>query len=478
MESEDAMHKSAFMYSQERQIGLKASVGDQYKITMSLWERLTSGRKKRLKFQGKSVDNDAIFGMSYSPHGDALIAACERKSFIAVDPLTEKVITVKDDAHTDCCNNVSFLDDRMFTTCSDDTTIAIWDLRNMSHEVHRLCGHSGWVKNVEIHRESQKIISSGFDENIIAWNLDKTDKNGQVKHRRLLSVQGLLRMRLSLDGASMYISSTDLSAVIAIHNLEPSHLAKDVGFTRKVSDPLDGDGITTIKRKSIYPAEFWRFLPYTGRNHVELYPAEQNVTDDAHSDDDSFPVMCGHSIDVHPRNSALLLHQIGTDEKRTVVHNIKSRFIYSGEDLDDWTPDSDILLRGAETHILPQDYSFHGEYIEEVAFSHCGKLFSSPCGYGVFIAAFDEHFNDYETHMASCLENSLTCKNENPNLEDSPPRTRSKYRQLTPIPAEPHIVKATFGHASPVLCTCFSPTQVQLATGCEGGYILFHNPVL
>ena len=52
-------------------------------------------------------------------------------------------------AHSDCINFVRFLDTRVFATCSDDTQVALWDVRNLKSRMRTLEGHSNWVKNIE-----------------------------------------------------------------------------------------------------------------------------------------------------------------------------------------------------------------------------------------------------------------------------------------------------------------------------------------
>ena len=61
----------------------------------------------------------------------------------------------------------------MFATCSDDTTVCLWDLRNMSRSVCILRGHTNWVKNVEYVSHSGLLVTSGFDGNINLWDINR-----------------------------------------------------------------------------------------------------------------------------------------------------------------------------------------------------------------------------------------------------------------------------------------------------------------
>lgn len=66
-----------------------------------------------------------------------------------------------------------FLDDRLFATCSDDTTVALWDTRYLKHNVRTFHGHSNWVKNIEYDSKQGILVTSGFDGCIYTWNINK-----------------------------------------------------------------------------------------------------------------------------------------------------------------------------------------------------------------------------------------------------------------------------------------------------------------
>ena len=70
-------------------------------------------------------------------------------------------------------NIFRFLDDRLFATCSDDTTVALWDARNTRHKVAVLRGHSNWVKNIEYSSKEGLLVTSGFDGAIYSWDINR-----------------------------------------------------------------------------------------------------------------------------------------------------------------------------------------------------------------------------------------------------------------------------------------------------------------
>lgn len=66
-----------------------------------------------------------------------------------------------------------FLDCRMLATCSDDTTIALWDVRNLKDSIKVLKGHCNWVKSIEYSVKDNLLVSSGFDGQIYTWNINR-----------------------------------------------------------------------------------------------------------------------------------------------------------------------------------------------------------------------------------------------------------------------------------------------------------------
>lgn len=421
----------------------------------SLWGQLYCKRKERLKGSDLMKNCKGIFGLQYSPNGDILVAACQNNSFIISDPISEKVLNMKH-AHTDCCNTVTFLDERIFATCSDDCSIAIWDLRNMQSEVHRLIGHTSWVKNIEYHKPSGKLVSSGFDSKILAWNINEANEEGDIPPNEILDVEGLCRMKISPGGESMYLSTIHMPDIIAIHNINLMSMSEDVGTVKRV--PVVGYELEYYAGETMLTNE-QRMSHCTAQNHIELYKNTRAV------DENFEQPPCSYSIDVHPRNSAILLHQLGSDVIRTVIQNTKSFYDFAYEYECDEHAEY-FFLRGCETHSLEFENGYDLEFIEEASFSPCGKFIAIPFRYGVFLSAFDKNCSEYEVNM-SCKLQSLISK---PEVFDG--------NGFIPERSLIHTLRTSFGHSMPVLCTAFSPKHIQLATGCQGGKIAFHNPYL
>ena len=111
-----------------------------------------------------------IFNLEFNSDGKILAAACEKKNILIFDPLRREVVHSIDSAHTDCVNCIRwvmlscsplvviatfyvsivlksknnylvlhsfcrFLDTRTFASCSDDTSVVLWDVRNLKYRV-------------------------------------------------------------------------------------------------------------------------------------------------------------------------------------------------------------------------------------------------------------------------------------------------------------------------------------------------------
>ncbi|KAG8595088.1 hypothetical protein GDO81_001413 [Engystomops pustulosus] len=160
----------------------------------------------------------AVFNLEYSPDGSVLTVACEQTEVLLFDPVSSKHIKTLSEAHEDCVNNIRFLDNRMFATCSDDTTIALWDLRKLNTKVCTLHGHTSWVKNIEFDTNTRLLVTSGFDGNVIIWDTNRCTEDG-CPHKKFFHTRFLMRMRLTPDCSKMLIS-TSSGYLLILHDLD------------------------------------------------------------------------------------------------------------------------------------------------------------------------------------------------------------------------------------------------------------------
>lgn len=212
----------------DREMGFQNPIGASDAMAKSLY----CGMKPIASWdfeKDKSPPTGGVFNLEFSPEGTLLVAACEKKSIQIFDPLTHEKIHSVNGAHTDCVNCVKFLDGRMFATCSDDTTIALWDVRNLKRKIRLLLGHSKWVKNIEFSIKDKLLVTSGLDGSIYTWDINSyTECN--LLYQRVFHTSSLMRCRLSPDARQMIMCTTG-GLIIIIHDLNLSTLSQDLhGF--------------------------------------------------------------------------------------------------------------------------------------------------------------------------------------------------------------------------------------------------------
>lgn len=116
----------------------------------------------------------------------------------------------------------------MFATCSDDTTIALWDIRCLRDRLKTFNGHSRWVKNVELSPDRQRLVTSAFDGAVYLWDINRYSDTGEDSNfKKLLSTSGLMRMRLSPLGDRMVVSTMN-GFIIVIHDLNLDTIQEDL----------------------------------------------------------------------------------------------------------------------------------------------------------------------------------------------------------------------------------------------------------
>ncbi|XP_052360527.1 DDB1- and CUL4-associated factor 10-like, partial [Oncorhynchus keta] len=154
-----------------------------------------------------------------------------------------------------CSALYRFLDNRLFATCSDDTTIALWDLRKLNSKVCSLHGHASWVKNIEYDTNTRLLVTSGFDGNVITWDTNRFTEDG-CPHKKFFHTRYLMRMRLTPDCSKMLIS-TSSGYLLILHDLDLTQ-SLEVGSYRMLRarrTPLSSDGSASASRSSGAPRQ-------------------------------------------------------------------------------------------------------------------------------------------------------------------------------------------------------------------------------
>jgi len=250
-----------------------------------------------------------IFNIEFNSDGKILAAACERKSILIFDPLTRKIARTIENAHSDCVNCIRFLDSRTFATCSDDTTVALWDARNLKNKVRTLRGHSNWVKNIEYDSKESLLVTSGFDGAIYTWDINQYQED-QAEFKKVFYTNGLMRMRLTPDSSKMVISTMN-GYLVVIHDLDLHSMSEDLsGFKPNMYRLMQMTG------KALELAINYTSLFHTKRNRVEI------VSD--FPDGNDAEVLS--SLRLHPQGWVALSRNTSSDESTEwcTVHDIQS----------------------------------------------------------------------------------------------------------------------------------------------------------
>ncbi|MEJ1276987.1 DDB1- and CUL4-associated factor 10 isoform X1 [Cricetulus griseus] len=387
----------------------------------------------------------AVFNLEYSPDGSVLTVACEQTEVLLFDPISSKHIKTLSEAHEDCVNNIRFLDNRLFATCSDDTTIALWDLRKLNTKVCTLHGHTSWVKNIEYDTNTRLLVTSGFDGNVIIWDTNRCTEDG-CPHKKFFHTRFLMRMRLTPDCSKMLIS-TSSGYLLILHDLDLTK-SLEVG-----SYPILRARRTTSSSDLTTSSSSGSRVSGSPCHHSDSNSSEKHMSRASQregvSPRNSLEVLtpevpgerdrgnCITSLQLHPKGWATLLRcSSNTDDQEwTCVYEFQE-----GAPVRPVSPRCSLRL----THYIEEANVGRG-YIKELCFSPDGRMISSPHGYGIRLLGFDKQCSE----LVDCL-----------------PKEASPLR----------VIRSLYSHNDVVLTTKFSPTHCQIASGCLSGRVSLYQP--
>ncbi|CAD7091242.1 unnamed protein product [Hermetia illucens] len=315
-----------YKWLQRREHGFRPVLGDEDFVHKCIYNSFKL--YKTWNSCGKTGNSDfgGIFNLEFSPDGNLLVAACEKKSIGLFDPVTTKHTKTINNAHLDSVNCIKFLDNRIFATCSDDTTVAIWDTRNLKKKIRSLQGHSNWVKNIEYSQKDGLLVTSGFDGSIFTWDINSYTEQGFIYHK-VFHTSGLMRCRISPDASKMVICTTG-GYLIIIHDLDLTTLAKDLCGFRPNIYRLMQLGRQFIPQAAKFDHVFSKTQK---RNRVEL------ISDFPERNDAE--VVC--ALQIHPHGWCVLSRNISYDEgsEWSCIHDILEK------EEEDYLPNEQVKKR-------------------------------------------------------------------------------------------------------------------------------------
>ncbi|XP_013396001.1 DDB1- and CUL4-associated factor 10 homolog isoform X2 [Lingula anatina] len=212
--------------------------------------------------------------------------------------------------HAGIFNFPRFLDNRTFATCSDDTTIALWDTRYLKNKVRTLRGHSNWVKNIEYASDQGLLVTSGFDGSIYTWDINKYSESA-VEYQRVFHTSSLMRSRLTPDGTKLVIATAG-GYLMVIHDLDLTTLASDLrGFKPNMYRLMQ------MSRSPIRQGYMYNRVFEGERNRVEL------ISDFPEGDDAEMI----SSLQIHPQGWCALSRNSSGDENSewSCIHDIQDK---------------------------------------------------------------------------------------------------------------------------------------------------------
>uniref|UniRef100_A0A182P7J4 WD_REPEATS_REGION domain-containing protein n=1 Tax=Anopheles epiroticus TaxID=199890 RepID=A0A182P7J4_9DIPT len=455
-------------------------------------------------------DSGAICNLEFSPDGTLLAAACEYKSIVLFDPLTEKQVCAVNNAHEGSVNCIKFVDSRTFASCSDDTTVALWDSRNLSTKLRTLNGHSGWVKNLEYAKGAGVLLSSGLDGLVYAWELNSSTEQGCM-YQRLLYMPGLMRCRLAPDETRLVLC-TSSGYLMLVHDLNLASFAGDLvdfrpnihrlNLMRKQRMPPGSRKTPAVSHRrkrnriefvSDFPpgdeAEMISGLTWSVVHDIQSWSEEEDDSGMGQECEDSEKQQdtpeaeqerrhCNVHLDPKREPSESLLVEAKCCTGATERNVINNAFpCHSGASCPADAPH--LRLSPAKGNIFGFDRSTHSKrpgksttsepasrllyyiqesnkvegYMREACFSPDGRVICSPHDdYGVRLLAFNEQCNEMR-YARQCLPDGAE-----PAL----------LRELKYRPGYPHVV----------ISSQFSPRFPLLVTGCLLGNVVWNLPVL
>ncbi|XP_047470716.1 DDB1- and CUL4-associated factor 10-like [Penaeus chinensis] len=261
-----------------------------------------------------------VFNLEFSPDGTYLVAACEQRAIMVFDPLSRRQIHYIPLAHENCVNGIKFLDSRVFASCSDDHTVALWDVRNLKRRIRLLQGHSNWVKNIEYSAGDGILVTSGFDGKILGWDINGYTEDGLLS-TELFSMQGLMRMRLSPDCSKLVMCTTG-GYMVLVHNLSLEHLSEDLRNFKPNMYRLMQLSNTPLPHATMFTNLFYR-----QRNRVEF------ISDFPPSNEAEVI----HSLQVHPQGWCVLSRNTSMEDSSewSCVHDIQDLGVTACKDEDE-----------------------------------------------------------------------------------------------------------------------------------------------
>lgn len=342
-----------------------------------------------------SMSYGSVFNIEFTPSLYTVLVAHEKKALAVYDCRLEKRVMAVPNAHTNCVNVITFLDNFTFATGSDDQSVRLWDLRQCGSAssstgdnkglMYVLYGHKGWVKNVEYDRNSGHLFTMAFNDGVRRWDINNCHlytsphSNADDDDNLLFEAKEGARMRLSPDGRTMVVSlRKDHLFIVSDFN------GQTLSSSFPQTPPLSVDDRDSISHLSSIN---------TTNNIPTVHRLLPRIDNAYHS-----PL----SLSFHPNSNRLLAmrvlgivmyeHFYSVSEQLVLYDASQSREPYYESE-----ENAARFLKSCREY--SEDSSI--DFIKEISFSSDGRVLVSPHGCTVRILALDDTCTPMDTYYDS-----------------------------------------------------------------------------
>ncbi|EDQ90556.1 uncharacterized protein MONBRDRAFT_36620, partial [Monosiga brevicollis MX1] len=132
------------------------------------------------------------FGLNFSPDGRFLASSTESVTDIFVSHNQHVV------ARLPMASNTSrWCGDCRLLLGDDEGSVQLWDLRNPQQPELQLQGHRHSVKSIFVLNDQQTVLTCGFDDQLLLWNLQDSAVDGTLQPKRQGCLHEATRLTLS-----------------------------------------------------------------------------------------------------------------------------------------------------------------------------------------------------------------------------------------------------------------------------------------
>ena len=402
----------------------------------------------------------SIFDMSFSSDGKILFAGSADKNIYTFDPNTGKATGGIKQAHNGNIVSTCYIKDYQFVSGSDDSTIALWDLRKSTEAVNVLQGHGSSIRELAYNENiGDMLLSSSLDSTIRYWHIPsfqsqndrQVSDNEENEHFRgvLANCPNLSQLALSPSGQWLTVVNSQ-GSVFIVYNLDVIHLSR-VMKTLRFDDGL-----------VMQLAWFNPNCSLTKKNRIRV------VTGDDYAPPYRGSVSKVLGIKFHPMHCFVLM--------RVSL----AQTMGFGSSVSEWTCGVNLRqLQSSFDSSWLTIHSYGSEVVEETlmflrqeersgltdrkySYGSCGRVFLSPGKSHVSLLGFSSNFDD--PYACSKKKRKLPFGGMFMNADSF--GSCNNFAEIANI-------NMLEGQVS---CAKFSPVGILLAVGDKNGQVCFYQP--